>query len=206
MLASLLEGTGIEVSSAGVYAVEGSGVDAGMAPELSRRGLDPTGFIAHQIDDIDVQQADLILTMSRRQRSFITEEWPAARKKILLMNAMGELEGALEAGSSASEEPARRRVFGRRARRLEASWEGAQVGSGEGPGVGSAQGGGRRLLVDAVHDLAKRSLPHVTDIADPYRKSPEHYAEAAESVEANARILARIIRSEIERSTRTHES
>lgn len=87
VLRERLAGTGIDVSSAGIGALEGHPVEPAMVVELEKRGMRADGFRAHQIDAFDVQDADLILVMSRRQRRFITEEWPRAAKKTVLMGA-----------------------------------------------------------------------------------------------------------------------
>ncbi len=169
LLQSLLEGTGITVSSAGVYAMEGHGVDAGMLPELTSRGLSPEGFVAHQITRDDVDAAGLIITMSRRQRALIVDEWPHARKKTLLLASAPEL--VKEASEHAADGPAQAPGHGRRSSRPLTPPHCA-------------------VTVDTVHTVARMSLPHVLDIPDPYRKSAKQYGESAALVEEHIRTLA----------------
>ena len=176
-LQAKLAGTGITVSSAGVYAMEGYGVDPGMVPELAARGLTPEGFTAHQITDDDVDEADLILVMSRRQRRFITEEWPFAAKKTLLVNAMPDLVEAARGGQAlspmaaalAEDEPVRRR--GRRA-------------------AGPADSDRFTLTTAAVSAVARRRNSDVPEVEDPYRKDAGVFSRVAAEIDAATTVLA----------------
>lgn len=174
-LQSRLAGTGISVSSAGVYAMEGYGVDPGMIPELTARGLSPEGFTAHQITDDDVEDADLILVMSRRQRRFITEEWPFAAKKTLLLHAVTDLVQAAQNGSSLSplaaalaedEQPRRR---GRR-----------EVDADRAPALSTA----------TISAVARRRNSEVPEVEDPYRKDAEVFSRVAAEIDEAAAVLA----------------
>lgn len=175
MLADLLAGTGITVSSAGVYAMEGEGVDAGMLPELASRGLSPDGFIAHQITADDVERADLILTMSRRQRAFIVDEWPHSRKKSLLLGAVGSLNDAARASAQpTASDPG----HGRRASR--------PLATATAP-----------VSIDTIHAVARRATGDIADVPDPFRKAPDQYAASAALVDTHCRALAASLHSSI---------
>lgn len=170
LLASLLKGTEITVSSAGVYAMEGYGVDGGMLPEFSSRGLSPEGFVAHQINDDDIDGADLILTMSRRQRSYILDEWPHARNKTILLAAVPEVIKTSAASAQAGEASAPPSRGKRAARPLTTP--------------------SALINPEVIRATARTSLPHVDDIPDPYRKPAEQYAKSAALVETHSRTLA----------------
>lgn len=90
----------LEVTSRGVFALEGRGVEAQMAGELAARGISPHGFRARQVEAADLE-ADLILTMSRRQRTHLLEEFPAAARKIGHFGHIPELAAASAENPSA---------------------------------------------------------------------------------------------------------
>lgn len=79
------------VSSRGTFALDGHPVDAEMATLLTTRDIDCSAFHAQQLKTEDVS-ADLILTMSARQRSTLIEEHPEAARRVGLLGAMAELE------------------------------------------------------------------------------------------------------------------
>ncbi|MDR1431241.1 MAG: hypothetical protein LBI99_03890 [Propionibacteriaceae bacterium] len=69
-----------QIASAGVgaYMVAGRPVDPMMAALLEDRDIDVTGHAARQLDRSIINDAELILTMERKQRSWIAEETPRA--------------------------------------------------------------------------------------------------------------------------------
>lgn len=172
-LRALLEGTGITVSSAGVYALAGSGVDEGMIPELVKRGLSPDGFASHQISQADVEQADLIVAMASRHRRFIMDEWPHARRKVVLSGAIPDLVAAADHTA-----PTFAPGHGRRASRPLAARSGT-------------------LTINDVRNTAMRSLPHVKDVPDPYNQTAQKYAESATIVSEHMHALAHALRTTI---------
>lgn len=80
----------IHTLSRGIFALEGSAMESQMAGELSERGVDSQGFRARQVSAADLG-ADLILTMSRRQRAYLLDEFPAAARRIGHMGHIPEL-------------------------------------------------------------------------------------------------------------------
>jgi len=66
------------VRSAGTHGLDAEEMDPAAAAELTRRGGDATGFRSRRLRRADVQQADLVLTMTTRQRSIVLAEEPAA--------------------------------------------------------------------------------------------------------------------------------
>lgn len=81
---------GIAVASRGTFALEGSAMESQMAAELAARGAHPHGFHARQVAAADLG-ADLVLTMSRRQRLYLLDEFPAAARRIGHMGHLPEL-------------------------------------------------------------------------------------------------------------------
>lgn len=71
----------LQVRSRGVFALEGRAMEPQMAGELAARGIESRGFRARQVGAADLG-ADLVLTMSRRQRTHLLEEFPAAARRI----------------------------------------------------------------------------------------------------------------------------
>lgn len=65
-----------------------------MLPEFDRHGLSPDGLVGHQLDHDLVAGADLILTMSRRQRSWIIDEWPEAGLRTAMLTSTAQLASA----------------------------------------------------------------------------------------------------------------
>ncbi|MCZ4325377.1 arsenate reductase/protein-tyrosine-phosphatase family protein [Brachybacterium paraconglomeratum] len=81
---------GIHAASRGIFALEGRAMESQMAGELSARGVDPQGFRARQVSAADLG-ADLILTMSSRQRAYLLDEFPAVARHIGHMRHIPEL-------------------------------------------------------------------------------------------------------------------
>ena len=82
----------LTVSSAGVFATVGWGMDALMAAELADRSVPSGGFRATQLSAEDVE-ADLILVMSENHRRFIRDEFPGALHRTGLLGHVGSLTG-----------------------------------------------------------------------------------------------------------------
>jgi protein-tyrosine phosphatase len=71
----------VEVSSAGVRALAGRPMDDRSASELVRLGGDPTGFVAKQLSEAMVENADLVLTASTMLRSRVLAHSPRALRR-----------------------------------------------------------------------------------------------------------------------------
>lgn len=77
----------LRVTSSGIDAPTGSPMDSFMAERLISRKGDPTEFYARSVMAEDMN-ADLILTMSHRQRQFLLDEFPSSARRLgLLGNA-----------------------------------------------------------------------------------------------------------------------
>ncbi|MBA2954548.1 low molecular weight phosphatase family protein [Nocardioides sp. MAH-18] len=69
------------VSSAGVGAVVGSGMDVAAASELARLGGSGEGFVARQLTGAILRDADLVLTATRDVRTRALAEHPGALRR-----------------------------------------------------------------------------------------------------------------------------
>jgi protein-tyrosine phosphatase len=81
----------LHVSSAGVRALVGSGMDESSAAELVRRGGDPTAFSSRQVTSALAGSADLVLTATRTLRSRVLEEAPRALKRTFTIREFAAL-------------------------------------------------------------------------------------------------------------------
>lgn len=93
--AALGPGGGVEVRSAGLHARAGAPVAPWMA-ELLEVPLE--GFVARQLTSPEVAEADLVLTMTREQRSAVVSGTPTAVRRTFALREFAELV-ALAAGS-----------------------------------------------------------------------------------------------------------
>lgn len=81
---------GLPVASAGTHALVGAPMDPMMAAELARQGADPGDVRSRQVTASDLA-ADLIVTMTLAQRSWLLEEHPALVHRVGLLGAVGAL-------------------------------------------------------------------------------------------------------------------
>lgn len=75
------ERTSIEVASAGTHGYDNAPMDPNAAEQLRRLGGDPSEFRSRPLTDQLSEQADLILTATRRHRSFVLERVPQALRQ-----------------------------------------------------------------------------------------------------------------------------
>lgn len=95
LLRKRLEEAGVEgvtVQSAGTMAMMGHPVAEEMLPEFERYGLSPDGLVGKQLDHELVAGADLIITMSKRQRAWIIDEWPEAGLRTVMLTSLRALD------------------------------------------------------------------------------------------------------------------
>jgi len=76
---------GLRVRSAGLAAVVGAPADSLSIDVARSHGLDITGHRARQVDATLMQQADLVLVMTRQQRIETEQRFPLARGKAFLL-------------------------------------------------------------------------------------------------------------------------
>ncbi|NLY49533.1 MAG: low molecular weight protein arginine phosphatase [Firmicutes bacterium] len=83
----------VEVSSAGLAAIPGSMASPQAMAVLREEGLDLTAHRAQQVTREMLKAADLILTMTRRQKEFLLEWDPATRGKVWTLGEVSALAG-----------------------------------------------------------------------------------------------------------------
>jgi protein-tyrosine phosphatase len=86
---------GFEVASVGTSGLAGRPMDVAAENQLRRLGGDGGGFTARALTSPPLQQADLILTATRRHRSRVLEEEPRALRRTFTIREFADLvEGA----------------------------------------------------------------------------------------------------------------
>lgn len=86
----------VDISSAGVRAVEGAPMDALAAKELQRLGGAPDGFVARQLTRAMMREADLVLAVTRALRSRALEDEPAALRRTFTLREFATLARLLQ--------------------------------------------------------------------------------------------------------------
>lgn len=81
----------IEIGSAGTGALVGHPMTDEMAEMVAAQGVDPRGFEARQLVPGLVQQADLVLALTRRHRSAIVEMVPSAVRRTFTLRELARL-------------------------------------------------------------------------------------------------------------------
>lgn len=81
----------IEIGSAGTGALVGYPMPDEMAEMVAAQGVDPRGFEARQLVPALVQQADLVLALTRRHRSAIVEMVPSAVRRTFTLRELARL-------------------------------------------------------------------------------------------------------------------
>lgn len=180
-----LEGTGIEVSSAGTHAPDGLPMTPRARAVAIRRGVARSRAEAHRsrpLDDDAVRSADLILAMDRAHRRAVVERCVAARDRTFTLRELARLAAAVPRGP-----------------------EGAVGGP---PDVGRPAAGPRaevptpeRPLAEVVARLALSrgrvpppDDPAEDDVADPYRRSRWVYARTGRQIAPAVDEVLRLLR------------
>lgn len=89
-----------EVSSAGARAMEGAAMDPHAAHELARIGGTSHGFVARQLNRRMMQEADLVLTVTRAVRSRALEDEPSALHRTFTLREFATLAQLLQSPGS----------------------------------------------------------------------------------------------------------
>lgn len=74
-----------KVSSAGIAAVEGAGIDISTAEIAREDGLDVSGHVARQISDDVIFGHDLIIVMDRGQYDWVVHNFPQDRGRVVML-------------------------------------------------------------------------------------------------------------------------
>lgn len=105
VLADRLALDGIRVTSAGLRAVVGSGMDEMAATQAERFGLDPSNHVARRLTEGMINEASVVLTMTVEQRTRVVQLSPLAMRRTFTMKEFAsiadEASEQLAAGSSA---------------------------------------------------------------------------------------------------------
>ncbi|GAA3561047.1 protein-tyrosine-phosphatase [Microlunatus spumicola] len=159
LLAAAL-GPDVEVTSAGTRAVVGAPAEPAMTAFLGERAAGLDGFRARQLRPDQVRAADLVLTMSRRQRGATVALAPAAVKRAFTLRELARLLGDVDPEALGD------------------------------PGSGTLGERLRRALPAAAAQRRFVTDPRVDDIADPYGRDEAAYARAYEAItDAVARVV-----------------
>ena len=167
LLADRLERAGVDASvwSAGTHAMVGQPMPP-EAAELSRRaGLDPDAHEGQQLTPTMVELADVVLTASREHRAAVVKMLPRASRRTFTLREFARI----------------------------AEWVAADAAAGGAPAPSDPV-----ALIEEVASsrglATPPSRPDDDDIVDPYRRSPEVYAEAerliTQAVDTVARAFA----------------
>jgi protein-tyrosine phosphatase len=99
-------GPTVSVASAGTHALVGHPISEPMAMLLRNRGVETLPFEARRLSEQMLREADLVLPLTRAQRSLVVELWPAAVRRTFTLREFARLmcwvdPGALPAGAPA---------------------------------------------------------------------------------------------------------
>ena len=96
--------SGVTVRSAGTGAREGAVIDEYSAQLLRQDGIDPSGHRAHWLTAADVEQADVVIGLTREHRSAAVALTPSAVRRSFTLRGLADLAGRVspqELGSEA---------------------------------------------------------------------------------------------------------
>ncbi|MGY1740228.1 MULTISPECIES: arsenate reductase/protein-tyrosine-phosphatase family protein [unclassified Blastococcus] len=82
---------GIHIRSAGTEGLEGHAMDSRSANALVALGGDPSGFVARKLHPVMAEEADLVLTMTRRQRRSVLSQAPRAMRHTFTLPEAADL-------------------------------------------------------------------------------------------------------------------
>lgn len=85
-------GDSFHVESAGTWGVDGEPASPLAAEVMAERGLALDSHIARTVTREMLQQADVVIVMTRSHRDALAAEFPAARPKIHLMSQLSGIE------------------------------------------------------------------------------------------------------------------
>ena len=101
-------GPTVFVSSAGTHALVGQPIAEPMARLLRDHGVEPGAFTARRLTETLVKDADLILALTRAQRSLAVEAWPPAVRRTFTVREFARLLNKLDSFALPDGTPAER--------------------------------------------------------------------------------------------------
>ncbi|MGC8788123.1 MAG: low molecular weight protein arginine phosphatase [Anaerolineae bacterium] len=78
----------VRVRSAGIWALENQPASAYALQVMAEHGLDISAHRGRNLTQADVDEADLILVMTKRHADIITREFPSSEGKVYLLSEM----------------------------------------------------------------------------------------------------------------------
>lgn len=163
-LLALRLGPTVSVRSAGTAALVGEPIDPPMAVLLAEVGGDPGGFEARQVTERLLTEADLILTLTRDQRSRVVELAPATVRRSYTLLEFARLVRAVDPVAV----PARL-VPGERLRALVP-------------------------LAASLRPAVRKAAHETDDVPDPYRRGQDAYDLAMELILEATGTISRVAR------------
>jgi protein-tyrosine phosphatase len=101
-------GPTVFVSSAGTHALVGQPISEPMASLLRSNGVGYGAFAARRLTETLVKHADLVLTLTRAQRSLVVELWPPAVRHTFTVREFARLLDELDLSALSERTPADR--------------------------------------------------------------------------------------------------
>ena len=107
LLASRL-GPTVTVASAGTHALVGHPISEPMAALLVGNGIDERPFEARRLSEQMLKEVDLVLPLTRAQRSLVVELWPAVVRRTFTLREFARLLGWVEPSALPAGTPSQR--------------------------------------------------------------------------------------------------
>jgi protein-tyrosine phosphatase len=101
-------GPSVRVGSAGTHALVGHSISEPMAALLRDSGMESDGFQARHLSEQLLRQSDLILPMTRAQRTIVVELWPPAVRRTFTLREFARLLSRVDPGELPTGSPAER--------------------------------------------------------------------------------------------------
>lgn len=170
-------GKAFQVSSAGTYGLVDEPMPGPALDLLAARGIPGDGFRARALVPAQIEDADLVLAMALEHRAAAVTLVPRAAARCFTLREFARLAAA---AAPAAPAPAPGRLE-----------RGSEPGSGPGGDPAALAEAARALVVAAgrMRGLIPAVAPAEDEVADPYRRSVEHYAEAGRLIEEALRVV-----------------
>jgi protein-tyrosine phosphatase len=101
-------GPTVHVASAGTHALVGHPISEPMAALLTSAGIEETPFEARRLSEQLLKEADLVLPLTRAQRSLVVELWPAAVRRTFTLREFARLVSRVDPSALPAGTPAER--------------------------------------------------------------------------------------------------
>jgi low molecular weight protein-tyrosine phosphatase len=101
-------GPTVFVSSAGTHALVGQPISEPMARLLRRNGVPDGAFVARRLTESLVKGSDLVLALTRAQRSLVVELWPPAIRRTFTVREFARLLKRIDRSALPEGNPAER--------------------------------------------------------------------------------------------------